>query len=148
MSIALYFVMMTMMPPEGRRCRAAGKAIRKSLAELGPMKSTEIKLLLDLARRCSVLGDRRRAAQVRHHHDDHHRGRADVPARLRHHGLERRRRPRIPWGTIVLFGVGISLGTALLQTKAATWLANIVVAEFGLKNATALFDPRRDAACF
>ena len=47
--------------------------------------------------------------------------------------------PRIPWGTIVLFGVGISLGTALLQTKGATWLADIVVAEFGLKNATAMF---------
>src|SRR5690606_744765 len=25
--------------------------------------------------------------------------------------------PRIPWGTIIMFGVGISLGTALLQTK-------------------------------
>lgn len=25
--------------------------------------------------------------------------------------------PKIPWGTIVLFGIGISLGTALLQTK-------------------------------
>ena len=47
--------------------------------------------------------------------------------------------PKIPWGTVVLFGVGISLGTALLQTKGATWLADIVVAEFGLKNATALF---------
>jgi len=47
--------------------------------------------------------------------------------------------PRIPWGTIVLFGVGISLGTALLQTTAATWLANIVVDAFGLKNATAFF---------
>ena len=47
--------------------------------------------------------------------------------------------PRIPWGTIVLFGIGISLGTALLQTKGAVWLADIAVAEFGLKNATALF---------
>jgi di/tricarboxylate transporter len=47
--------------------------------------------------------------------------------------------PRIPWGTVVLFGIGISLGTALLQTKGATWLADIVVAEFGLKQATALF---------
>lgn len=46
---------------------------------------------------------------------------------------------RIPWGTIVMFGVGISLGTALLQTKGATWLADLVVAEFGLKQATALF---------
>ena len=47
--------------------------------------------------------------------------------------------PKIPWGTIVLFGIGISLGTALLQTKGAVWLADIVVAQFGLKQATALF---------
>jgi len=47
--------------------------------------------------------------------------------------------PKIPWGTVILFGIGISVGTALLQTNAATWLANIVVNEFGLKNATALF---------
>ena len=47
--------------------------------------------------------------------------------------------PRIPWGTIVLFGIGISLGTALLQTKGAVWLADIVVAQFGLKYATAMF---------
>jgi len=38
-----------------------------------------------------------------------------------------------------LFGIGISLGTALLQTKGATWLADIVVVQFGLKNATTLF---------
>ena len=47
--------------------------------------------------------------------------------------------PRIPWGTVVLFGIGISLGTALLQTRAAVFLADIVVAQFGLKQATALF---------
>ena len=47
--------------------------------------------------------------------------------------------PKIPWGTVVLFGVGISLGTALLQTKGAIWLADIVVAEFGLKHATTMF---------
>jgi di/tricarboxylate transporter len=39
---------------------------------------------------------------------------------------------------VVLFGVGISLGTALLQTKGATWLADIVVVQFGLKHASAL----------
>src|SRR6185312_4215639 len=47
--------------------------------------------------------------------------------------------PKIPWGTVVLFGVGISLGTALLQTKGAVWLADLVVAQFGLKYATAFF---------
>jgi di/tricarboxylate transporter len=38
----------------------------------------------------------------------------------------------IPWGTIVLFGVGISLGTALLQTHAAQWLAGLIVDWFAL----------------
>src|SRR3974377_308484 len=38
----------------------------------------------------------------------------------------------VPWGTIVLFGVGISLGTALLQTQAAQYLASLIVAWFGL----------------
>jgi di/tricarboxylate transporter len=41
---------------------------------------------------------------------------------------------RIPWGTILLFGVGISLGTALLQTQAAQWLANLIVVWFGLNS--------------
>ena len=45
--------------------------------------------------------------------------------------------PVIPWGTIVLFGVGISLGSALLSTKGATWLADLVVIQFGLKQASA-----------
>jgi len=44
----------------------------------------------------------------------------------------------IPWGTIVLFGVGISLGTALLQTQAAPWLANLIVQWFGLDHLSAL----------
>lgn len=35
---------------------------------------------------------------------------------------------RIPWGVIVVFGVGISLGTALVYTEAAKWLGNQVVA--------------------
>lgn len=45
---------------------------------------------------------------------------------------------KINWGTIILFGVGISLGTALLQTKAAVWLANYFVNIFGLNSMSAL----------
>jgi sodium-dependent dicarboxylate transporter 2/3/5 len=40
---------------------------------------------------------------------------------------------RIPWGTVILFGVGISLGSALLSMKAAAWLAQIIVQVFGLQ---------------
>jgi solute carrier family 13 (sodium-dependent dicarboxylate transporter), member 2/3/5 len=39
---------------------------------------------------------------------------------------------RIPWGTLVLFAVGISLGTILLNTKAATWLATFFFHSIGL----------------
>jgi len=45
---------------------------------------------------------------------------------------------RIHWGTIVLFGVGISLGSVLLSTQAAPWLARLLVAGFGLSGASAL----------
>jgi len=42
-----------------------------------------------------------------------------------------------PWGTVVLFAIGISIGTALLKTNAAGWLANLIVQHLGLQNATA-----------
>ena len=45
---------------------------------------------------------------------------------------------KINWGTVVLFGVGISLGSALLSTKAATWLANQIVSIFALESSTTL----------
>ena len=40
---------------------------------------------------------------------------------------------------MVLFGIGISLGTALLQTKGAVWLADLAVAQLSLEHAAALF---------
>lgn len=46
--------------------------------------------------------------------------------------------PRIGWGAIVMFGAGISLGTALLQTKAAVWLATIFINAFSLMDAAFL----------
>ena len=42
-----------------------------------------------------------------------------------------------PWGTVVLFAVGISVGTALLRTHAAGWLADLIVQHLGLENASA-----------
>jgi solute carrier family 13 (sodium-dependent dicarboxylate transporter), member 2/3/5 len=57
---------------------------------------------------------------------------------IRHHDLERGA-AEDSLGTVVLFGIGISLGTALLQTNGAVWLADLAVAQFGLKNACTLF---------
>jgi di/tricarboxylate transporter len=39
---------------------------------------------------------------------------------------------RVPWGTVIVFGVGISLGTALLTTQAGQWLGQQVVHHTGL----------------
>jgi len=138
MSVALYFVMAWMMPPEVREIPGGPEAIRKSLLELGPMKTSEKKLLtisLALLGFWSTEG-------VLHRFDTSSTTVAAVALMfLPGIGIMtwKDAQPRIPWGTIVLFGIGISLGTALLQTRGATWLADIVVAEFGLKNATALF---------
>src|SRR5688500_4114520 len=44
MTIALYFVMMRMMPPEIRNVEGGREAIRKALADLGPMTGKEKKL--------------------------------------------------------------------------------------------------------
>jgi sodium-dependent dicarboxylate transporter 2/3/5 len=40
---------------------------------------------------------------------------------------------RIPWGILIQLGVGVGLGTALLKTGAAGWLASYVVNEFDVQ---------------
>jgi sodium-dependent dicarboxylate transporter 2/3/5 len=138
MCIALYFVMMWIMPPEIKEVPGGRDAIRKSLAELGPMKPEEKKLLaisLTLLAFWVTEG-------TLHSFDTSSTTIAAV-ALMFLPGIGilswKKAQPIIPWGTIVLFGIGISLGTALLQTKGAVWLADIVVVQLGLKQATALF---------
>jgi len=138
MCIALYFVMTRMMPPEVAEVPGGREGIRKSLAQLGPMKGSEIKLLV-----LSLTLIAFWATEGVLHKFDTSTTTITAVALMFMPGFGiltwKDAQPRIPWGTVILFGVGISLGTALLQTNAATWLANIVVAEFGLKNATMLF---------
>jgi anion transporter len=138
MCVALYFVVTRMMPAEVAQVPGGREGIRKSLSELGPMKPAEIKLLL-----LSITLIGFWATESVLHKFDTSTTTITAVALMFLPGFGimtwKEAQPKIPWGTIVLFGVGISLGTALLQTTAATWLANIVVDAFGLKNATALF---------
>ena len=138
MSIALYFVTTRMMPPEVPRVPGGRDAIRKSLADLGPMKASEMKLL---AISLTLLGFW--ATEGVLHRLDTSTTTITAVALMFLPGIGiltwKEAQPKIPWGTVVLFGVGISLGTALLQTKGALWVADIVVAEFGLKHATTMF---------
>lgn len=138
MSIALYFVMTRMMPPEISEVTGGREAIRKSLHDLGPMKTSEKKLL---AISLTLLAFW--ATEGVLHKFDTSTTTITAVALMFLPGIGimtwKDAQPKIPWGTIILFGIGISLGTALLQMKGAIWLADLVVAEFGLKQASALF---------
>jgi sodium-dependent dicarboxylate transporter 2/3/5 len=137
MSVALYFVMTRMMPPELASVPGGRDAIRTSLAELGPMKPSEKKLLAISLTLLAVW-----ATEGVLHSLDTSTTTVIAVALLFLPGLGimswKQAEPRIPWGTVILFGIGISIGTALLQTKGATWLADLVVVRFGLAQASAL----------
>lgn len=136
MSIALYFVMIKMMPPETSEIAGGKETIRKALHEMGPMTVNEKKLL---AITLTLLGFWA-TEKVLHPFDTASTTIAAI-ALMFTPGIGvmgwKQAQPKVPWGTIVLFGTGISLGTALLQTKAAAWLANVIVANLGLAGSSA-----------
>jgi sodium-dependent dicarboxylate transporter 2/3/5 len=137
LSVILYGVTMIMLPP-GTGSVAGGQAsIERALAALGPMSGKEKRLLaVTLILLCFWATE-----QVLHSFDSATTTTAAVGL-LFLPGIGvmtwKEAQPRIPWGTVVLFGVGISLGTALLQTKAASWLADLIVTGFALDQLGAL----------
>ncbi len=46
---------------------------------------------------------------------------------------------KIPWGTILVFAIGISLGTILLQTQGASWLSENTFEAIGLTSMPLIF---------
>ncbi len=136
MSIVLYFVMMKLLPPEMEEVPGGAESIRQALQQLGPVKPAEWRLLAISAGLLFLWS----TEKILHPFDTSTTTVAAIALMfLPYVGVMgwKQAQPKIPWGTIVLFGVGISLGTALLQTKAAAWLANIIVQNLGLADASA-----------
>ncbi len=133
LSVALYFIMMTMMPPETKEIAGGSAAVGKALSALGPMSGAEKRLLT-----ISLILLGFWATEGILHPFDSSTTTTIAVALLFLPGIGvmdwKQANARIPWGTILLFGVGISLGTALLQTQAAQWLANLIVVWFGLNS--------------
>ncbi len=131
LSVGLYFIMMVMMPPEMKEIPGGQSAVAKSLNQLGPITAKEGRLL---AISLILLGFW--ATEGILHRFDSSTTTTIAVALLFLPGIGvmdwKTANPLIPWGTVILFGVGISLGTALLQTQAAQWLANLIVEGFGL----------------
>jgi len=137
MSVILYYVLLKTMPPETDEVGGGKEAIARALAELGPMTANEKKLLL----MSLVLLFFWSTEKILHPFDTSSTTIAMVAIMLLPKvGVMswKDAQPRIGWGTLVLFGVGISLGSALLATKAAAWLAKIIVNLFGIQTMPAL----------
>jgi solute carrier family 13 (sodium-dependent dicarboxylate transporter), member 2/3/5 len=134
LSVVLYFVLTKMTAPPGG---AAGQddsisGNRANLAaELPPMTAAEWRLLL-----FSVLLLGFWATENKLHSlDSSTVGVAAVAAMFMPNvGVLnwKQVQPRVPWGILIQLGVGVGLGTALLKTGAAGWLAHFVVDEFAV----------------
>ena len=136
LSIALYFIMTRMMRPETEEIAGGQATVRQQLAALGPMTLREWKLL---AITLTLLGFWA-TEKLLHDFDTSSTTIAAIGLMLvpRLGVMDWKESQRaFPWGTVVLFAIGISIGTALLRTNAAGWLANLIVQNLGLQNATA-----------
>ncbi|MDD2052048.1 anion permease [Pseudomonas putida] len=131
MSGVLLFIVLKMLPPESDSVPGGREAVAQSLAEIGPMTSPQKRLL-----GVSLLLLLAWATEGKLHSFD--------TTSTTYAGLVFLLLPRfgvmtwkdvqsrIPWGTVIVFGVGISLGTALLTTQAGQWLGIQVVGNTGL----------------
>ncbi|MBI0331277.1 DASS family sodium-coupled anion symporter [Burkholderia plantarii] len=137
MSAVLVVLVLKMMPPEANAIAGGKEAVEAQLHEMGPMTGAQKRLL-----GVSVALLLCWATEGKLHHFD--------TTSVTYAGLVVLMLPRfgvmtwkdvqsrIPWGTVIVFGVGISLGTALLTTQAGQWLGHHVVAATGLDSLSPL----------
>ncbi|MFQ1062619.1 DASS family sodium-coupled anion symporter [Bordetella trematum] len=137
MSAVLIMVVLKMLPPESDEIAGGKEAVERELRELGPMTGPQKRLMAVsiLLLLCWS------TEKVLHNFDT---------TSTTYFGLVLLLLPRfgvmtwkdvqsrIPWGTVIVFGVGISLGSALLSTQAGQWLGNQVVTHTGLDHVSPL----------
>lgn len=131
MSAVLYFTTRWLLPPESEAISGGKEAVARELAALGPMTSAQKRLAVVSAALLLLWSTGGRL----HPFDT---------ATVTYAGLVvlmlprlgvmdwKSMQQRIPWGTLIVFGVSISLGTALLSTQAGQWLGAFVVKHSGL----------------
>ncbi|QHW36375.1 DASS family sodium-coupled anion symporter [Staphylococcus ursi] len=132
MSIVLYFVMLKVIPPEQDAIEGGTELVKQQLAELGPVKPTEWRLIIISL----LLLVSWSTEKVLHPIDSSSITLIALAIMLTPKiGVMNWKEVenRIPWGTIIVFGVGISLGNVLLKTTAAQWLSDQTFGLMGLK---------------
>ena len=136
LTVAVYLIMTRMMKPEMKEIAGGRATIREQLDAIGPMTARQWKLL---ALVLALLGFWS-TEKVLHNFDTSSTTLAAIALMLlpRIGVMDWKESQRgFPWGTVILFAVGISVGTALLRTNAAAWLANLIVTNLGLQQASA-----------
>jgi anion transporter len=138
MTVVLYFVMRALFPPERIDTAVGRAAIRDQLAALGPVTRAEWRLIavaLALLALWSTEG-------TLHALDTSTTTLSAVVLLL----LPRigvlsweEAEPLIPWGTVILFAVGISLGSVLIATGAAAWVARETLGALGVASLSPLW---------
>ncbi|WML50708.1 DASS family sodium-coupled anion symporter [Neobacillus sp. PS3-34] len=133
MSIALYFVLLLLIRPEIKEIPTKKDAIKKQLRDLGSMSASQIRLLI-----ISFAALAMWATEKSVHSFDSTTIVLLLVSIILAPGIGvltwEVAEKKIPWGTIILFAAGISLGTVLLNTKGASWLAKIIFQSFGLSH--------------
>ena len=138
MSVLLYFVLLKMMPPEMDEIAGGKEKIANELRALGPMGSDEKKLMI---LSCILLFFWATEKKLHTFDTSSTTIVAITLMMLPSIGIMtwKEAQQRIGWGTLMLFGVGISLGSAILSTKAGAWIAHEIVTTFHLFDATGFF---------
>jgi solute carrier family 13 (sodium-dependent dicarboxylate transporter), member 2/3/5 len=136
LSIVLYFLLMRMMAPKPGEILSGGAnvaGVAPGPEKLGPMTLDEIKLLIFAV----VLLGFWATEKKLHNFDSSAVAIAAVAIMfLPRVGVLKwsQVQARVPWGILIQLGVGVGLGTALLKTGAAAWLASYVVAVFDVQH--------------
>ncbi len=136
LTVALYFIMTRMMKPEMKEIAGGQATIQEQLRAIGPMTVKQWKLLGIVL----ILLGFWSTEKILHDFDTSSTTIAAVALMLlpRLGVMDWKESQRaFPWGTVILFAIGISVGTALLRTQAAAWLANLIVQNLGLQQASA-----------
>lgn len=151
MSIALYFVLLKIMPPEVKEIEGGKAVIKKELEALGKITTQEIKLvvisvflLLFWVLEKKTFGDfgiKGDLANTLIHRFDTSSITVVAVTLMFLPKIDiltwEDANKKMAWGTLFLFGVGISLGSAIIATKAGVWLAKSIVPFFGLSYSSA-----------
>ncbi len=133
MSVVLFFVMRWAIKPETDRMEGGRETVRAQLAEIGPITGAEIRLVV-----VSVLLLIFWATEDILHPIDSSTVTIVAIAFLLLPKVGvftwKTAESLINWGTLVVFAIGISLGSLLLKTGAAAWLSQKTFGALGLDN--------------